>query len=399
VAGKRVTPILTGFLLAAVAAAGLAACGPEPGAGAGNPLPGSSTPAPSVPPTGPSPSTAPTAPVTPSSPPGAPTTTPPAGGGGAGGGGAGGGGTRPPAALALSGVGYADRDEWARWRGWPVQIAETWNDAADTTANNKTTWKSMNALWSAHEYFTDAHWPGKLSLAQPMWADDQNVGSCASEDQITAFMGELSSAWPSKDAFIRLNWEFNGNWYRWSMKPGDADAFKTCWQRWHKIVKKASPNYKLVWNPNAETSDGSLDVTKFWPGAQYVDAAGPDLYAISDGGKLRDPNKTGSHGEPVGIEAWRKWVAAQGVPFAVPEWGVNGDPTYGSTDPTYITQMRTAFETAAKSPTGLAYEDYFDGSDGYNCKFTLHDKVCGYDYHAAAAARYLELWKGPYVTK
>ncbi|WP_232794159.1 MULTISPECIES: glycosyl hydrolase [Pseudofrankia] len=278
-----------------------------------------------------------------------------------------------------------------------MQIAETWNDAADTTAGGATTWKSMNALWSTHQYFTDAHWPGELSLAQPMFANDQNYQTCATEDQIKTFMGELVKAWPTKDAFLRLSWEFNGNWYRWSAKPGDAANFKSCWIRWYKIVKGVSPGFKLVWNPNAESSDGSLNVLDFWPGAQYVDAAGPDLYANSDNGKLRDPNKLGSHGEPVGIAAWQAWVARQGVPFAVPEWGVNGDPNWGSTDPAYITQMRTAFEKAVASPSGLAYEDYFDGSTAYSCKFTLHDKECGYDYHAADAKRYLELWKAPYV--
>lgn len=59
-----------------------------------------------------------------------------------------------------------------------------------------------------------------------------------------------------------------------------------------------------------------------------VKSLSPDFSAISDNGALRDPGKRGPHGEPVGIGAW---AAEQGVPFAVPEWGVN-DQAWGSTD-------------------------------------------------------------------
>ncbi|MEX5637775.1 hypothetical protein [Parafrankia sp. FMc2] len=126
-----------------------------------------------------------------------------------------------------------------------------------------------------------------------------------------------------------------------------------------------------------------------------VDAI-PGARPGSSGGAADGRAPPGPHGEPVGIGAWADWVAEQGVPFAVPEWGVN-DQAWGSTDPAFVTQMRTVFERAAASRTGLAYESYFDGSTGYSCTFTLHDKECGFDYHEAAAQRYKELWTGPYV--
>jgi hypothetical protein len=297
------------------------------------------------------------------------------------------------AADALSGVGYADRDEWGAWRGQQVQVSETWNDAKDS--NGVLTWGQMNELYTVKEYFSDGKWNGALSIAQPMYAQDQNVGDCASADQISTWIGLLETEWPRADAFIRLGWEFNGDWYTWKQQPGDADAFKACWIRWHDLVKAASPDFKLVWNPNYESSDASLDERTFFPGAQYVDAAGPDYYAISENGALRDPDKTGPNGEPVGINAWREWVAQQGVPFATPEWAIR-DQTWGSTDPAFITQMRTAFQQAADSGTGLAYESYFDGSTAFGCQFSIHDSACGYDKHPDAAARYRSLWSRPY---
>ncbi|ABW11797.1 hypothetical protein Franean1_2365 [Parafrankia sp. EAN1pec] len=46
----------------------------------------------------------------------------------------------------------------------------------------------------------------------PRCGGDQNVKDCATEDQIKTLMNKLVEYWPSKDAFIRLGWEFNGNW-------------------------------------------------------------------------------------------------------------------------------------------------------------------------------------------
>jgi hypothetical protein len=296
---------------------------------------------------------------------------------------------------ALSGVGYADRDEWANWRGRPVDVSETWNDAKDSSG--KLDWGDMNALYTVHEYYSDGKWGGALSLAQPMYAQDENVNGCATTDEISTWANALKDAWPRADAFIRLGWEFNGDWYTWKQNPGDAAAFKSCWIRWHDTLKAASPDFKLVWNPNNQSSNGSLDVRSFWPGKEYVDAAGPDAYALSENGSLIDVNKKGPNGEPLGINAWVDWVAQQGVPFASPEWAIR-DQTWGSTDPEYLTQMRTAFQKAASSSTGLAYESYFDGSTAFSCQFSIHDADCGYDKHPDAANRYKSLWSSPYST-
>jgi Glycosyl hydrolase family 26 len=297
---------------------------------------------------------------------------------------------RPRAAL--SGVGAADRVAWASWRGQPVGVNETWNDAKDSSG--AITWASMDGLYSTRQNFSGGRWKGALSIAQPMFADNETVQSCASAAEITTWARDLKAAWPSGSAFIRLGWEFNGDWYHWSVQPGDATAFKTCWIKWYELVKHVSSGFDLVWNPNNQSTDPRLDVRDFWPGAAYVDAAGPDAYALSYGGTVMSPDRTGPNGEPLGIGAWAAWVAGKGVPLAVPEWAIR-DQTWGSTSPTYIEQMRSAFVAAARSRTGLAYESYFDGGTAYQCQFSIHDPACG-DVHPAAAAAYRSLWSKPY---
>jgi hypothetical protein len=299
---------------------------------------------------------------------------------------------RPRAAL--SGVGETDRNAWAAWRGQPVQVNEVWNDAK--AGDGKVTWASMDALWSTKIGFANGKWKGAMSIAQPMFADNETIQQCASTSEITTWAKDLKKVWPSRYAYIRLGWEFNGDWYHWGVKPGDQAAFKSCWIKWYTLVKRVSTKFELVWNPNNQSSDANLDVRDFWPGSAYVDAAGPDGYALSFGGKLMSPDRKGPNGEPLGINTWVSWVASKGVPFAVPEWAIRDVEVWGSTDPAYIDQMRAAFVKAARSATGLAYESYFDGGPEHNCLFSIHDPKCP-GAHAAAAARYLALWSKPYV--
>lgn len=295
---------------------------------------------------------------------------------------------------ALSGEGATNRDAWAAWRGQPVQIDEVWNDAK--ASNGKITWASMDALTSTKYGFANGKWSGAMSIGQPMFADDETVQQCASSSEITTWAQDLKKVWPSGSAFIRLGWEFNGDWFHWGVKPGDAAAFKSCWIKWYTLVKQVSTKFELVWNPNNQSYDAKVDVRDFWPGSAYVDAAGPDAYALSFDGKLMNPDRKGPNGEPLGINAWVNWVASKGVPFAVPEWAIRDGVVWGSTDPTFIDQMRAAFVKAAKSATGLAYESYFDGGSKYNCNLSIHDPKCA-GMHTAAANRYRALWSKPYV--
>ena len=211
-----------------------------------------------------------------------------------------------------------------------MQIDEVWNDAK--ASNGKITWASMDALTSTKYGFANGKWNGAMSIGQPMFADNETVQQCASSSEITTWAKDLKTVWPSGSAFIRLGWEFNGDWFHWGVKPGDAAAFKSCWIKWYTLVKQVSTKFELVWNPNNQSYDAKLDVRDFWPGSAYVDAAGPDAYALSFDGKLMNPDRKGPNGEPLGINAWVNWVASKGVPFAVPEWAIRDGVVWGSTD-------------------------------------------------------------------
>jgi hypothetical protein len=254
-----------------------------------------------------------------------------------------------------------------------------------------------------------------VSVAQPMFASGDSYATCAagtspSNAQMDAMAKAIADLAPNRTAFVRLGWEFNSG-YLWQAGATDGAKFVTCWQRWYRAFKAASPGLKVVWNPNSDMS-WTFPLDRFWPGKEYVDAAGPDIYAKADNGRLSSPDqKTGgpAYKDPVdptkyvenprGINAWVDYIADRGVPLAVPEWGVQNDGnTWSSGDPAFIDQMRRAFEKAASSPTGLAYEDYFDaGPDsGFECKHSLHNAAC--TKNATAASHYQTLWRTRYAT-
>jgi hypothetical protein len=336
--------------------------------------------------------------------------------------------TAAPSALtgAFSGIGAGDPVSWSSFRHQAVSSREAWNDAAQ---NGKISWDTMLPLWSMHDVVAElprlnqalrdqTHNPDatvSVSVGQPMFATGDSYASCArasspspSKAQMDTMATAIADLAPGRSAFVRLGWEFNSG-YIWKAENSDAANFVTCWKRWYAAFKAASPDLKVVWNPNSDPS-WEFPIDKFWPGKEFVDAAGPDQYAKADNGKLSDPNQwTGGFPDPTapgkevrnprGINAWAEYIAGKGVPLAVPEWGVQNDGnTWSSGDPTFIAQMRTAFQTAAKSATGLAYEDYFDGgnSSDFHCRHSLNDPAC--NLNPDAAKRYANLFATPYAT-
>jgi hypothetical protein len=70
----------------------------------------------------------------------------------------------------------------------------------------------------------------------------------------------------------------------------------------------------------------------------FFSPAGPDQYDANWCGRPAAYNEMDGE-QPIGIGAWVDWVIRQGVPFAVPEWGVDSGQ-WGSGDrPQFIDSL------------------------------------------------------------
>lgn len=278
--------------------------------------------------------------------------------------------TQAGAAPGYLGVATYDPYEFESWLGRSVDVWETWNGY---------TWPEMLNVSGLHTYMTgegaapfNRRWEGKASIGQPMWSKGESAQTCnsgANDDNMRTVAQNIADA-GFPDAYIRLGWEMNGYWFgdtqgAWQ----DTEGWITCWRRWHGILKGVSPDFKLVWNPNwnSNTGGGAFDVRTAWPGDEYVDAAGPDIYDWN-----LDPAATSDTGEPNGIDAWIDFVVNEhNTPFAMPEWGLNVRDG-GGDNPEFI-QTITSRLSDLKAQGMLEYASYFN-LDG--CNFQIQGDGC-----------------------
>lgn len=184
------------------------------------------------------------------------------------------------------------------------------------------------------------------------------------------------------DSWLRLGWEFNGGWYTW--RAGGKDQAYA--EYWRQIVKtmRAVPGaqgLKFVWNPALGYL--GLPSEKAWPGDEFVDFVGIDIYDDSwvhdtypwPDGTTPDAitarqKKTwqeallnGNHG----LAFWKKFAAEHHKPLGFPEWGVdNRKDKHGGMDDTHYVEQMHAFISDPKN--NVAFHCYFDfqAPDGHH---------------------------------
>lgn len=174
------------------------------------------------------------------------------------------------------------------------------------------------------------------------------------------------------DAWIRVGHELNGTWYRWSAQQ-DPAAYAEYYR--HIVLAMRSvpgQSFHFDWNV-AVGGDLHMDATKAYPGDEYVDAIGEDVYdqKWNDSGasaQARWANLVEPSGPTAqGLEFWAEFAKAHNKPLSYAEWGLVGKGSAmakggaGGDDPMFIDNMHQWFGTH-----NTAYEVYFnrDPADG-----------------------------------
>ncbi len=184
-------------------------------------------------------------------------------------------------------------------------------------------------------------------------------------------------------AYIRLGWEFNGNWMGWSICNQDNSGL-TSWASdfvpaYRNIVTSmrsvSGANFKFVWNPlnSSNVSCPGANLENFYPGDSYVDEVSLDVYdgiggaTSSDAARWSDMlngvNADGSTSEtPASINGQQfagyglNWLAAfgkaHGKEVGLPEWGLcsTGMDGGGGDDPYFVSQMSDWIKSYASAP-------------------------------------------------
>lgn len=216
------------------------------------------------------------------------------------------------------------------------------------------------------------------------------------------------------DSMIRLGWEMNGGWYTWR----GSDNPKAWGQYFAQVVKtmRAVPGAeKLQFCFNPAMGWQQFPPEQAWPGDEYVDVVGLDVYDDSwakdtypitedmtpdqmAGRRQKTWNEVilnGNHG----LKFWSDFAAKHGKPFAIPEWGTSKrqDKHGGLDNAFFIEQMHKFINDPANK---IYFHVYFDvqAGDGHH---QLSPGLSGTEAteFPLSMAKFTELFGGPNAGK
>jgi hypothetical protein len=222
-----------------------------------------------------------------------------------------------------------------------------------------------------------------LILGVPMIPTDANgnaQGTLAggAAGQYNSWFATLAStlvSYGEANAVLRLGWEFNGNWYPWSVTDATDAANYAAYFRNIVASMRAVPGeaFRFVWNPNAGSSFGdAYGPTQTYPGSGYVDYIGTDVYDQCWSSPQTPQNAWAEQlSGSWGLDWLAGFAAAEGRPIVFPEWGVTistsghgmgDDPSFIDEFASWVVQHNVAWTSYFDYDAPDGSHDMLDGS-------------------------------------
>jgi hypothetical protein len=284
--------------------------------------------------------------------------------------------------------GTSGTDEFSAWLGLPVTLGQ---DSMPTVA----TWEHLRGEpWLLDPW---AEWKKKgprrrfvLSVAMlpgPRGLKGPSRGTAAGipvsfeagargeyNAYFTALAENLIKA-GLEDSILRIGWEMNGNWYTWSAR-GHEEGYAAYWRQIVTTIRRVPGAEKLQFNFNPTDDPGKCDIEKAWPGDDFVDVVGLDLYdcswipetypfpeGLSEEEVLLRQKKVWAELHLPRLKRWSRFAQAHQKPFCFPEWGLCARPVkggHGGGDNPYFIEKMHEFMTDPKN--NVVAQSYFDCS-------------------------------------
>jgi hypothetical protein len=176
------------------------------------------------------------------------------------------------------------------------------------------------------------------------------------------------------DAYLRLGWEFNGNWYKWRVRSAsNAVNYATFFRNVVTSMRSVpGQSFRFVWNPN-DSGPSSYSPEQAYPGNAYVDYVGSDIYANCWCRPFTAQNGWADQlSQPWGLNWLASFAAEMGKPIVFPEWGVDfrSDGHGLGDDPYFVDHLAAWVDshnvawTSAFSFDGTHMTDVTDMTDG-----------------------------------
>lgn len=243
---------------------------------------------------------------------------------------------------------------YEQWRGRPV------SRVVDFIADDS--WSSISApSWWINGWSSSAY-RSRLVYSVPMLPRNEGTMQAGAKGDYNARFVSLAKALVAAgqgSVVIRIGWEMNGNWYRWSAAP-DPQAYINYFRHIVTAMRSVSgANFSFEWTANMGPS--AMPADQAYPGDAYVDTIGLDVYDHYWGPNPEDPEVRWKSylTQPYGLNWHRDFAKAHGKPMTFPEWGViiRSDGSAGGGDnPVFVQRMYDWI--AANNVAWSAYFEY-----------------------------------------
>jgi len=158
--------------------------------------------------------------------------------------------------------------------------------------------------------------------------------------------------------YIRTGWEFNGGWFHYN-SVCQPQNFIGAWRQFVTTFRAASPRFRFDWCPAG--CDWFPGTENAYPGDEYVDVIGLDVYDQLKWKKIADPaerwQKLYLNG-PYGLVWHRDFAKKHNKPMSYPEWGSGGNDA--GDNPYFIEHMHQWF-----LDNHVIYATYWNSNSAY----------------------------------
>ena len=198
-----------------------------------------------------------------------------------------------------------------------------------------TSWQSIeNPSWFLSQWQGSGY---SMIWGVPILPNDTSyslaAGASGAYNQYFVTLAQTLVAAGQGNAILRLGWEFNGDWYAWSVRnPIEAIDYAAYFRQIVRTMRTVSHNFRFVWNLS-NGSGAAYDFTSAYPGNGYVDFIGDDVYDES----------CATVTDTAGLDWVSGFAAAHHKALAIPEWGIDSGTTGGCAglgdQPSFVVQM------------------------------------------------------------
>ncbi|MDP8968674.1 MAG: hypothetical protein M3N04_08740 [Actinomycetota bacterium] len=237
---------------------------------------------------------------------------------------------------------------------------------------DKSTWRSItNVRWLASRW-SAAGFAGRTVLTLPMLPNrggSMKAGARGAYNRRFRLVARRLVAGGQGSAVVRIGPEFNGDWFRWSIKGrGGSGRYRAYWRHIVRTMRAVrGANFRFDWSPNGGSSwvDGGkrrLRAATAYPGNRYVDYIGLDQFDQSWAPHAGSASKRWQEfmTQTDGLAWHARFAASKGKPMTFPEWGLvrRYDGRGGGDNPYFVEQMHQWIQTHP-----VAYHLYFESQD------------------------------------